>query len=50
MRSAIITASAAINAAFWYRNEERQGHAVPADIDLEAQLNAATVPVPDVGS
>lgn len=34
----IITASAAVNAAFWYRSEERRGHAVPAEVDIEARL------------
>ena len=35
----IITASAAVNAAFWYRSEERQGHEVPEPVDLEARLS-----------
>jgi uncharacterized BrkB/YihY/UPF0761 family membrane protein len=34
----IITAAIALNAAFWYRSEERAGHAVPAPIDLEERL------------
>jgi uncharacterized BrkB/YihY/UPF0761 family membrane protein len=38
----IITASAAVNAAFWYRNEERRGHAVPEEVDLEARLTEMT--------
>lgn len=38
MLGRIITAAASANAAFWYRNEERRGHAVPAPIDLEARL------------
>jgi len=38
MLGRIITAAAAANAAFWYRNEERQGHDVPEPVDLEATL------------
>ena len=34
----IITAAISLNAAFWYRSEERAGRAVPAPIDLEEQL------------
>jgi uncharacterized BrkB/YihY/UPF0761 family membrane protein len=34
----IITAAIALNAAFWYRNEERAGHRVPAPLDLETRL------------
>jgi len=38
MLGRIITASMSINAAFWYRDEERRGHAVPAPMDLEERL------------
>jgi uncharacterized BrkB/YihY/UPF0761 family membrane protein len=34
----IVIASASLNAAFWYRSEERAGRAVPAPLDLEEQL------------
>ncbi len=37
----IVTLSAAVNAAFWFRSEERLGHAVPAALDLEEQLSPA---------
>jgi uncharacterized BrkB/YihY/UPF0761 family membrane protein len=36
----IITAAASISAAFWYRNEERLGHAVPEQLDIEERLSA----------
>lgn len=42
----IVTASASVNAAFWYRSEERRGHAVPEEMDIEAQLEAG-VPSPE---
>jgi uncharacterized BrkB/YihY/UPF0761 family membrane protein len=46
----IITASAAVNAAFWYRSEERLGHEVPAEVDLEERLAEMTPgPVDPVG-
>jgi len=35
----IMTASISLNAAFWYRSQERKGLAVPAPIDLEEQLS-----------
>ena len=35
MLGRIITAAASINAAFWYRNEERAGRSVPSAVDLE---------------
>ncbi len=44
MLGRIITAAASVNAAFWYRSEERQGHAVPAPVDLEARLEAIARP------
>ena len=43
----IITAAISLNAAFWYRSEERAGRAVPAPIDLEEQL-AGRPPEPSV--
>lgn len=36
----IVIASISLNAAFWYRSQERKGLTVPAPIDLEAQLTA----------
>ncbi len=36
MLGRIVTAGAAANAAFWYRSEERQGHAAPKPVDFEA--------------
>ncbi len=39
----IVTAAASVNAAFWYRSEERRGHAVPAAMDIEAQLESGTI-------
>ena len=48
MLGRIVTAGAAANAAFWYRNEERQGHAVPKPVDLEATLvTFTTAPDPE---
>lgn len=38
----IVTAAASISAAFWYRNEERLGHAVPAELDIEDRLSMPT--------
>lgn len=38
----IITAAASISAAFWYRNEERLGHAVPDELDIEERLSMPT--------
>jgi uncharacterized BrkB/YihY/UPF0761 family membrane protein len=35
----IITASISLNAAFWYRGQERQGLSVPAPMDLEEELS-----------
>ena len=43
----IVTAAISLNAAFWYRNEERAGRAVPAPMDLEERL-AAGPPEPSV--
>jgi uncharacterized BrkB/YihY/UPF0761 family membrane protein len=34
----IVTASIAVNASFWYRDEERHGRAVPGVFDLEERL------------
>jgi uncharacterized BrkB/YihY/UPF0761 family membrane protein len=39
----IITASASINAAYWYRNEERQGREVPPELDIETRLSLGAV-------
>jgi uncharacterized BrkB/YihY/UPF0761 family membrane protein len=39
----IVTASAAINAAYWYRNEEREGREVPPELDIETRLNLGAV-------
>jgi uncharacterized BrkB/YihY/UPF0761 family membrane protein len=36
----IVIAAISLNAAFWYRSEERAGRAVPAQIDLEERLAA----------
>lgn len=48
MLGRIVTAAASANAAFWYRNEERQGHAVPKPVDLETTLGTiATAPDPE---
>jgi uncharacterized BrkB/YihY/UPF0761 family membrane protein len=43
----ILTASATVNASFWYRSREREGVAVPAEFDLEERL--AEGPTPDPG-
>ncbi len=43
----IITLSAAVNAAFWFRNEERLGHTVPDALDLEEQLSSAEADAED---
>ncbi|MGZ6895962.1 MAG: YhjD/YihY/BrkB family envelope integrity protein [Acidimicrobiia bacterium] len=40
----VITAAASVNASFWYRNEERLGHDVPTEMDLEVQLSAPPRP------
>ena len=42
----IITASAAVNAAFWYRSEERNGREVPEAVDLESRLSDLPVAAP----
>jgi uncharacterized BrkB/YihY/UPF0761 family membrane protein len=47
MLGRVITAAATISAAFWYRNEERLGHAVPEELDIEARLST---PPPDARS
>ena len=39
----IVTAAASISAAFWYRNEERLGHAVPEELDIEDRLAMPTL-------
>jgi uncharacterized BrkB/YihY/UPF0761 family membrane protein len=43
----IVIAAISLNAAFWYRSEERAGRAVPAPLDLEEQL-AGRPPEPSV--
>ena len=43
----IVIAAISLNAAFWYRSEERAGRAVPEPIDLEEQL-AGHPPEPSV--
>jgi uncharacterized BrkB/YihY/UPF0761 family membrane protein len=43
----IITLSAAVNAAFWFRNEERLGHSVPEALDLEEQFSPAEAEDPE---
>lgn len=45
MLGRIITVAASANAAFWYRNEERQGHVVPEPIDLEARISDGSAAV-----
>ncbi len=43
----IVSAAISLNAAFWYRSEERAGRSVPAPIDLEDRL-AGHPPEPSV--
>ncbi len=43
----IVIAAISLNAAFWYRSEERAGRAVPAQLDLEEEL-AGRPPEPSV--
>jgi uncharacterized BrkB/YihY/UPF0761 family membrane protein len=43
----IVIAAISLNAAFWYRSEERAGRMVPAQLDLEEQL-AGRPPEPSV--
>ncbi len=46
----IITLAAAVNSAFWYRNEERLGHPVPDTVDLDTRLESGLDPLDQLES